>query len=135
MKNISNLSHTAWDCKYHLVWIPKYKRTILYGHLRKYLSDIFKDLALQKESRILEGHLIGDHVHMMVSIPPKYAVSQEGFIKGKSAIQIARRYMSHERNFLKVKRGRWFQSNLCSVNTLKQNTVQILNYRSNKNFI
>jgi len=100
MKDISSLSHTAWDCKYHLVWVPKYRKTILYGHLRKHLGDIFKELALHKESKILEGHLMGDHVHMMVSIPPKYAVSQVvGYIKGKSAIQIARRYMGHERNF------------------------------------
>lgn len=100
MKDISSLSHTAWDCKYHLVWVPKYRKTVLYGDLRKYLGDIFKELALQKESKILEGHLMGDHVHMMVSIPPKYAVSQVvGYIKGKSAIQIARRYMGQERNF------------------------------------
>jgi len=101
MKDISSLSHTAWDCKYHLVWVPKYRKTILYGHLRKHLGDIFKELALHKESKILEGHLMGDHVHMMVSIPPKYAVSQVvGYIKGKGAIQIARRYMGHERRLL-----------------------------------
>jgi len=100
MKNISSLSHTAWDCEYHLVWVPKYRKAILYGHLRKYLGEIFRDLALQKESQIHEGHLMGDHVHMMISIPPKYSVSQVvGCIKGKSAINIARRYMGHERNF------------------------------------
>ena len=94
MKNISSLRHTAWDCKYHIVWVPKYRKTILYGHLRRHLGDIFKDLALQKESEILEGHLLGDHVHIMVSIPPKYAISQVvGYIKRKSTIQNARRYM------------------------------------------
>ena len=101
MRNISSLSHTAWDCKYHLVWVPKYRKAILYGHLRKYLGEIFRDLALHKESRIHEGHLLGDHVHMMISIPPKHSVSQVvGYMKGKSAIQIARRYMGHERNFM-----------------------------------
>ena len=101
MKNIKSLSHTSWDCKYHLVWIPKYRKKVLYGQLRKHLGDVFRDLALQKESEIVEGHLLGDHVHMMISIPPKYAVSQVvGYIKGKSAIHIARRYTGHERNFV-----------------------------------
>ena len=100
MNNIQSLSHTTWDCKYHLVWVPKYRKAILYGHLRKYLGEIFRDLALQKESQIHEGHLMGDHVRMMISIPPKYSVSQVvGYIKGKSAINITRRYMGHERNF------------------------------------
>ena len=100
MKDISSLSHTAWDCKYHLVWVPKYRKKILYGHLRKNLGDVFRELALQRESRVLEGHLMGDHVHMMVSIPPKYSVSQVvGYIKGKSAIHIARNYMGRSQNF------------------------------------
>ena len=100
MKDVSSLSHTTWDCKYHLVWVPKYRKKILYGHLRKNLGDVFRELALQRESRVLEGHLMGDHVHMMVSIPPKYSVSQVvGYIKGKSAIHIARNYMGHSQNF------------------------------------
>ena len=100
MKDMSSLSHTAWACKYHLVWVPKYRKTILYGNLRKYLGEIFKDLAFHKESQIHEGYLMSDHIHMMISIPPKYSVSQVvGYIKGKSAIQIARRYMGYERNF------------------------------------
>ena len=101
MKDIKSLSHTSWDCKYHLVWIPKYRKKVLYGQLRKHLGDVFRDLALQKESEVVEGHLLGDHVHMMISIPPKYAVSQVvGYIKGKSAIHIARRYTGYERNFI-----------------------------------
>lgn len=100
MKDIKSLNHTAWDCKYHIVWIPKYRKKLLYGHLRKYLDDVLKELAIHKESQILEGHLLGDHVHMLVSVPPKYAVSQVvGYIKGKSAIHIARTYTGHERNF------------------------------------
>ena len=101
MNDFQSLSHTTWDCKYHLVWIPKYRRKVLYGHLRKYLGDVLRELALHKESRVVEGHLIGDHVHMLISIPPKHAVSQVvGYIKGKSAIHIARTYTGHQRNFV-----------------------------------
>ena len=100
MEDNQSLSHAVWDCKYHLVWIPKYRRKELYGDLRRYLGQVFRGLALQRESMVLEGHLIGDHVHMMISIPPKYSVSQVvGFIKGKSAIHIARNFGGRQRNF------------------------------------
>ena len=83
-----------------MVFIPKYRRKVPYGELRRYLGDVFRKLALQKESRIEEGHLMPDHVHMMISIPPKYAVSQVvGFIKGKSAIRLVRTYGERKRNF------------------------------------
>jgi putative transposase len=82
------------------VWIPKYRRKALFVQLRQYLGEIFRDLAGQKESRILEGHLATDHVHMLISIPPKYSVAQVvGYIKGKSAICIARRFGGRQRNF------------------------------------
>ena len=101
MNHYRSLSHTAWDCKYHLIWIPKYREKVLFGDLRKYLGDVFRELALQKEFKVLEGHLMGDHVHMLVSIPPKYAVSQVvGYIKKKSAIHIARTYAGHRHNFI-----------------------------------
>ena len=100
MDNKQSLGHTKWKCKYHLVWIPKYRRKELYGGLRKYLGTSFKDLASQKECQILEGHLKPDHVHMLISILPKYSVSQVGgFLKGKSAIQIARVYLGKRKNF------------------------------------
>ena len=93
MDEHESLNHSKWDCKYHVVFIPKCRRKTLYVQLRQYLGDVFRKLAEQKESRIEEGHLMADHVHMMVSIPPKYAVSQVvGFIKGKSAIHLARVY-------------------------------------------
>ena len=80
---------TKWECKYHVVFIPKCRRKTLYAELRRHLEEVFRKLAQQKESQIEEGHLMPDHVHMMISIPPKYAVSQVvGFIKGKSAIQV-----------------------------------------------
>lgn len=95
MEHAQSLNHTLWECKYHVVWIPKYRKKTLYGQLRSYMGSLFKDLASQKECKIVEGHLQSNHVHMLISIPPKYAVSQViGFIKGKSAIQIARTYMA-----------------------------------------
>ena len=100
MKDNRSLSHTSWECKYHVVWIPKCRRKSIYDQLRRYLGSTFRGLATQKESEIIEGHLRSDHVHMMISIPPKYAVAHIiGFIKGKSAIHIARNFMGHRKNF------------------------------------
>lgn len=100
MNNYNKLNHTTYDCKYHLIWIPKYRKKVIYGDLRKYLGEVLRELALQKESNIIEGHLMGDHVHLLISIPPKYAVSQVvGYIKGKSAIHIARTYAGRRHNF------------------------------------
>ena len=99
MDEFQSLNHTKWDCKYHVVFIPKGRRKVLFGHLRPHLGEVFRRLAEQKESRIEEGHLMPDHVHMLVSIPPKYAVSQVvGYIKGKSAIHLARTYSEKQRN-------------------------------------
>jgi putative transposase len=101
MDHYESLSHTAWECKYHVVFIPKCRRKTLYDQLRPYLGEVFRRLAMQKESRIEEGHLMSDHVHMMIAIPPEYAVSQViGFIKGKSAIHLARVYGERKRNSL-----------------------------------
>ena len=100
MNPAESLKHTRWECKYHVVWIPKYRKKCLYQGLRRYLGELLKDLAAQKECKILEGHLVSDHVHILISIPPKYSVSQAvGFIKGKSAIAIARNYMGRRKNF------------------------------------
>ena len=91
MDEFESLSHSRWECKYHVVFIPKCRRKSLYETLRPHLGEVFRRLAHQKESRILEGHLMSDHVHMLIAIPPKYAVSQVvGYIKGKSAIHLAR---------------------------------------------
>ncbi len=100
MDEFQSLSHTVWECKYHVVWIPKYRRKVLYGELRKHLGAILRELAMQRESKIVEGHLTKDHIHMLISIPPKYSVAQVvGFIKGKSAIQIARTFGGRKQNF------------------------------------
>jgi len=100
MNDTQCLSHTKWECKYHVVWIPKCRRKILYGQLRKNLGDVLHELARQKESQILEGHLQPDHIHVLISIPPKYSVAQIiGYIKGKSAIHIARTYLGQRKNY------------------------------------
>ena len=99
MNPAESLKHTKWECKYHVVWIPKYRKKSLYQGLRRYLGELLKDLAAQKECKILERHLVSDHVHILISIPPKYSVLQAvGFIKGKSAIAIARIYMGRRKN-------------------------------------
>ena len=101
MDEYKSLSHSRWECKYHVVFIPKCRRKTLYDRLRRHLGEVFHRLAAQKESRIEERHLMVDHVHMLISIPPKYAVSQVvGYIKGKSAIHIARVYGERKRNFV-----------------------------------
>jgi putative transposase len=100
MKEYQSLSHTTWDCKYHVVFIPKCRKQRIFGALRRELGTIFHELAGQKESQIVEGHLMPDHVHMCISIPPKYAVAHVvGYLKGKSAIQVARRFGGRKRNF------------------------------------
>ena len=101
MRPVNSLNHTRWECKYHIVFIPKYRRKVLFGEIRRELGEVFHRLARQKESLIEEGHLMNDHVHMMISIPPKYAVAQViGYIKGKSAIHIARNYSGRKRNYV-----------------------------------
>jgi putative transposase len=101
MSDYRSLSHTKWDCKYHVVFIPKYRKKRIFGAIRRRLGDVFRGLAEQRESRIEEGHLMPDHVHMMISIPPKYSVAQViGYIKGKSAIHIAREFAGRTRNFV-----------------------------------
>ena len=100
MDDYESLKHTRWECKYHVVFIPKCRRKKLYEQLRQHLGEVFRQLAQQRESQILEGHMVVDHVHMLISIPPKYAVAQViGYIKGKSAIHIARTFGGRRRNF------------------------------------
>ena len=95
-----SLSHSKWDCKYHVVFVPKYRRKAMFLGIRQYLGPVFHELARQKECRILEGHLLPDHVHMCIEIPPKHSVASViGFLKGKSAIAIARQFGGKQRNF------------------------------------
>ncbi|NJO55187.1 MAG: IS200/IS605 family transposase [Rhodospirillales bacterium] len=125
MDEFESLSHSKWECKYHVVFIPKYRRRVLYGQLRSHLGEVFHRLARQKESRIEEGHLMSDHVHMLISIPPKYAVSQViGFIKGKSAIHLARVYGERRRNFT----GQHFWARGYFVSTVGRDEATIREY-------
>ena len=101
MDEYKTLNHSMWDCKYPVVFIPKCRKKVLFGQLRRDLPEVFKDLARRKDCEIVEGHVMIDHVHMLISIPPKHAVAQVvGFIKGKSAIHIARVYAERKRNFV-----------------------------------
>jgi putative transposase len=100
MRDYQSLTHTTWDCKYHVVFIPKRRKKAIFGAIRKHLGKVLHELAAQKGCQIVEGHLQPDHVHMCISIPPKYAVSYVvGYIKGKSAISIARKFMGKAKNF------------------------------------
>ncbi|WP_419905643.1 IS200/IS605 family transposase [Kiloniella sp.] len=100
MRDYKSLAHTRCDCKYHVVFIPKRRQKVIYGNLRQYLGEIFHELAGHRESKIEEGHLMPDHIHMCISIPPKHAVSKVvGYLKGKSAIAIARKFKNKARNF------------------------------------
>jgi putative transposase len=129
MDKYESLSHAKWECKYHVVFIPKCRRRTLYGELRKHLGDVLRELARQKESRIEEGHLMPDHVHMMLSIPPKYAVSQVvGYIKGKSAIHLARVYGERKRNFV----GQNFWARGYFVSTVGRDEAMIREYIRNQ---
>ena len=104
MNILESLSHTHWDCKYHVVFIPKYRKKSLFPELRRHLGPVFRGLAEQRGCNVLEGNLCSDHVHILIEIPPKHAVSQVvGLIKGKSAIHIARNYFGKYRNYTNQK--------------------------------
>jgi putative transposase len=125
MDKTESLNHSKWECKYHVVFIPKGRRKVLYGELRKHLGEVLKDLARQKESRIEEGHLMKDHVHMLILIPPKYAVANVvGYIKGKSAIHLARVYGDRKRNYA----GQSFWARGYFVSTVGRDEEVIRNY-------
>ena len=129
MDMYESLSHTKWECKYHVVFIPKCRRRTLYEQLRQYLGVVFHELARQKESRVEEGHLMSDHVHMMLAIPPKYAVSQVvGYMKGKSAIHLARVYGERKRNFV----GQHFWARGYFVSTVGRDETMIREYIRNQ---
>jgi len=125
MNDYESLRHTRWECKYHVVFIPKCRRKMLYGQLRKELGPVLRELAQHKESKVEEGHLKVDHVHMLVSIPPKYSVSQVvGYIKGKSAIHIARTFMGRRQNYV----GQHFWARGYFVSTVGRDETTIREY-------
>jgi putative transposase len=129
MSNYESLSHSKWDCKYHIVFIPKGRKKELYGKIRKFLGPVFHELAKQRSSQIVEGHMVQDHVHMMIKIPPKYSVSEViGYIKGKSAIAVARQYGGRKQNFS----GERFWARGYAVSTVGFEESQIRSYIRNQ---
>lgn len=129
MNEFQSLSHSRWDCKYHVVFIPKGRRKKLYVHVRRDLGEVFRRLASQKECRIEEGHMMSDHVHMMISIPPKYSAAEViGYIKGKSAIHMARVYGGRKQNFV----GQHFWARGYFVSTVGRDENVIREYIKNQ---
>jgi putative transposase len=125
MEEYESLSHTKWECKFHVVFIPKCRRRTIYGAIRRDLGPVLHKLTEQKESRIEEGHTMIDHVHMLIAIPPKYSVAQViGYIKGKSAIHIARTYGERKRNFV----GQHFWARGYFVSTVGRDEAMIREY-------
>lgn len=120
-----SLSHSRWDGKYPVVFVPKCRRKALFDNIRKELGQIFHELARQKECRIIEGHLMTDHVHMCIAIAPKHSVASViGLLKGKSAIAIARQFGGRERNFT----GEHFWARGYAVSTVGFELEQIRRY-------
>ena len=98
MHDWKSLSHVRWECKYHIVIIPKYRKRALYGQFRNRVGEVIRDLCRQRGVELLEGHLMGDHIHMCLSIPPKFSVAFViGFVKGKSAVRIHRQILKSKR--------------------------------------
>ena len=124
MREYQSLSRTKWECKYHVVFIPKYRRKVLYGKMRRAIGAILRELCRQKGVELLEGHLMSDHVHMCLSVPPKYSVAHViGFIKGKSAVRIHRELL-HERRMT----GLHFWATGYSVSTVGLDEDRIRKY-------
>ena len=129
MDEYQSLNHSQWECKYHVIFIPKCRRKVLYGELRRHLGPVLRTLAEQKESKIEEGHLMPDHVHIMISIPPKYAVAHViGYMKGKSAIYVARTFGDRKRNFV----GQHFWARGYFVSTVGRDETVIREYIRNQ---
>lgn len=128
MKEYQTLSHSVWECKYHIVFIPKYRQKRLYGEIRRELGDMFHKLSHQKECRIIEGHLMVDHVHMLISVPPKYSVSHiVGYLKGKTAL-----YMAQNHGRRRKHRGYHFWARGYFVSTVGHNEEVVRRYIQNQ---
>ena len=124
-----SLRHSRWDCKYHVVFVPKNRKKKLYGKIREFLIPVFRELAGQRGSTIIKGSMVQDHVHMLISIPPKYSIAEViGYIKGKSAIAIARRFSGRKRNY----NGESFWARGYAVSTVGFNAEKIEEYIKNQ---
>ena len=125
MKDFKRLAHAVWECKYHIVWCPKYRYRILKGEVAKSVRDIIRQLCEWKKVEILEGSVQIDHIHLVTSIPPKYSVAEVvGFLKGKSAIKIFDKYIGLKKRYW----GRHFWAKGCCVSTVGLNEEKIREY-------
>ncbi len=122
MRDWQSLSHVKWECKYHVVWVPKYRHKVLYGKVRERVGEIIRELCRQRDLEIIEGHAMPDHLHACISIPPRYSVANAiGFLKGKSAIRL-------HREFGRRGNGMHFWIRGYNVNTVGLNEEQIRRY-------
>ena len=129
MREWQSLAHVKWECKYHIVIVPKYRRKVLLGHVRKRIGKIFRQLCRQKDIELVEGHALLDHVHMVLSIPPKLSVAMTvGYLKGKSAIQIHREALNVKQGFT----GKHFWSRGYCVSTVGLDEQMIRAYVKNQ---
>jgi len=129
MREWQSQAHVKHYCRYHIVFVPKYRRKSIYGALRKDIGGIFRDLCRQSGVELVEGHAMGDHVHMLLMIPSKFSVAHAvGFLKGKSAIRIFREYLQVKRNFI----GRHFWARGYCVSTVGLDEAVIRNYIKNQ---
>jgi putative transposase len=125
MKDWQSQAHVKWECKYHVVIVPKYRKKAIYGKLRQQIGEMFRQLCRQKEIELLEGHAKSDHVHMLVSVPPRYSIAMTvGYLKGKSAIRIHREYAKARGSLL----GRSFWSRGYCVSTVGFNEETVRQY-------
>ena len=100
MREWQSLSHVRWYCRYHVVFVPKYRKRAIFGNLRREIGKLLRELCVEHEIELVEGHAKADHVHLLLSIPPKFSVANTvGYVKGKSAIRIHRQFLRRERNF------------------------------------
>jgi putative transposase len=100
MREWQSLSHVRWYCRYHVVFVPKYRKRAIFGNLRKEIGKILRELCIEHEIELIEGHAMADHVHLLLSIPPKFSIANTvGYVKGKSAIRIHRQFLGRERKY------------------------------------
>jgi putative transposase len=124
-----SLAHSVWECKYHIVWVPKRRRKVIYGQLKREIVTIIRRLCEYKGIEIIEGKACVDHIHMCVSIPPKYSVSSiVGYIKGKSAMIVFEKYSRLKKNF----KGHNFWARGYYVSTVGLDEAKIRNYIKNQ---
>ena len=123
MKDWRSLAHTKWECKYHVVIVPKYRQRVLFGKRRKRIGEIIRQLSRQKNVEILEGHAMVDHIHLCLSIPPKYSVAMViGYLKGKSAIRIHKECLGRKKGFTNL--HFWIRGYCVSTVGLDEKTIR-----------